>query len=93
MNRGVLQSPATKLLRQICRWTRSHSMHTLDAETNFQCSGLRVYSVNFAFAYIDPASYQIVTMDSSTPSSLFQDVGNLKSIKQDLSVFVSVGGW
>lgn len=56
-------------------------------------SHLPVHSVNFAFAYIDPGSYQIVTMDSSTPSSLFQDTGNLKSIKQDLTIFVSVGGW
>ncbi|KAF7171146.1 hypothetical protein CNMCM5623_003575 [Aspergillus felis] len=32
-------------------------------------------------------------MDSSTPSSLFKDATNLKSIKQDLSVFVSIGGW
>ena len=32
-------------------------------------------------------------MDGSTPASLFQDTANLKSIKQDLKVFVSVGGW
>ena len=51
------------------------------------------YSVNFAFAYIDPDSYQIVTMDSDTPSSLFTDATNLKSIKEDIKVFVSVGGW
>jgi hypothetical protein len=72
---------------------RLHSEHTLIVETNFQCSRLRVYSVNFAFPYIDPGSYQVVTMDTSTPSSLFQDKANLKSIKQDLTVFVSIGGW
>ncbi|PYI36129.1 hypothetical protein BP00DRAFT_432538 [Aspergillus indologenus CBS 114.80] len=49
--------------------------------------------INFAFAYIDPDSYQIVTMDSDTPSSLFQDTTNVKSIKSDIEVFVSVGGW
>jgi chitinase len=49
--------------------------------------------VNFAFAYIDPDSYQVVTVDKSTPSSLFQDTANLKSIKPDLAVFVSIGGW
>ena len=49
--------------------------------------------VNFAFAYISPGSYDIVTMDGSTPASLFQDTANLKSVKQDLKVFVSVGGW
>ncbi|BDD61512.1 hypothetical protein MAP00_006554 [Monascus purpureus] len=32
-------------------------------------------------------------MDSRTPSSMFRDNANLKSIKQDLSIFVSVGGW
>lgn len=32
-------------------------------------------------------------MDGSTPASLFQDTANLKSIKQDLKIFVSVGGW
>ncbi|KAJ5958936.1 CAZyme family GH18, partial [Penicillium vulpinum] len=49
--------------------------------------------VNFAFASIDPDSYQIVTMDSDTPPSLFSDTTNLKSIKEDIKVFVSVGGW
>jgi GH18 family chitinase len=70
-----------------------HSEYTPKAETNFECCGLQFHSVNFAFAYIDPSSLQIITMDSSTPSSLFQEVGNLKSVKQDLSVFISVGGW
>ncbi|KAI7261488.1 glycoside hydrolase family 18 protein, partial [Hortaea werneckii] len=49
--------------------------------------------VNFAFAYIDPKTYRIVTMDAQTPSSLFKDTANLKSIKPSLEVFVSVGGW
>jgi len=49
--------------------------------------------VNFAFAYVDPESYKIVTMDAQTPSSLFKDTANLKSIKPSLQVFISVGGW
>ncbi|KAF9249765.1 CAZyme family GH18 [Penicillium roqueforti] len=49
--------------------------------------------LNFAFASIDPDSYTIVTMDSDTPSSLFKDATNVKSIKSDIKVFVSVGGW
>jgi chitinase len=53
----------------------------------------RIDSVNYAFAYIDPSSYQVVTMDGSVPTSLFSDITNLKSIKQDLDVFVSIGGW
>lgn len=52
-----------------------------------------IISINFAFAYIDPSSLQVVTMDGSTPPSLFSDVTNLKSIKEDLSIFVSIGGW
>jgi chitinase len=49
--------------------------------------------VNFAFASIDPSTYQVVTMDSATPASLFKDTTNIKSIKADLSVYVSIGGW
>jgi chitinase len=49
--------------------------------------------VNYAFAYIDPSSYEVVTMDTSTSTSSFQDTANLKSIKPDLTVFVSIGGW
>ncbi|GIJ91962.1 hypothetical protein Asppvi_010937 [Aspergillus pseudoviridinutans] len=32
-------------------------------------------------------------MDGSTPATLFQETTNLKSIKQDIKVFVSIGGW
>ncbi|SMQ53701.1 unnamed protein product [Zymoseptoria tritici ST99CH_3D7] len=49
--------------------------------------------VNFAFAFIDPKTYDIVTMDGETPASLFQETTNLKLIKNDLSVWISVGGW
>ncbi|KAL4935574.1 hypothetical protein BDV06DRAFT_217331 [Aspergillus oleicola] len=49
--------------------------------------------VNFAFASIDPDAYQIVAMDSSNPTSLFKDTTNIKSVKEDISVFVSIGGW
>ena len=50
-------------------------------------------SVNFAFAYIEPKTFKVVPMDSQTPESLFREVPNLKSIKPDLKVFVSIGGW
>ena len=56
-----------------------------------QC--LQAESVNFAFASIDPGSYKVVTMDTLTPSRLFQETANLKSVKPDLVVFVSIGGW
>ncbi|KAK5011402.1 hypothetical protein LTR28_003418 [Elasticomyces elasticus] len=50
-------------------------------------------SVNFAFGYIDPQSFQIVPMDGATPSSLFKDTANIKSIKPSIKVWISVGGW
>ena len=50
-------------------------------------------SVNFAFAFIEPGSYKVVPMDAATPESLFREVPNLKSIKPDLKVFISIGGW
>ncbi|KAG9759588.1 glycoside hydrolase family 18 protein, partial [Aureobasidium melanogenum] len=62
---------------------------------NIPTSG--VTHVNFAFAYIDPSSFAITTMDGKTPESLFQDTTALKSMKSgldvSLEVFVSIGGW
>ncbi|PIG87825.1 hypothetical protein AARAC_011883 [Aspergillus arachidicola] len=52
--------------------------------------------VNFAFAFIDPDTFEITTMDSETPADLFAqtaDVRTLKSGNSDLEVFVSLGGW
>ncbi|KAI1171966.1 chitotriosidase-1 [Nemania sp. FL0916] len=52
--------------------------------------------VNFAFAYIDPDSLEVTTMDSDTPAGLFAqttDIKNLKSLNSELEVFVSIGGW
>ncbi|KAK4186062.1 hypothetical protein QBC35DRAFT_453660 [Podospora australis] len=49
--------------------------------------------VNYAFAYISPGSYQITTMDGRTPTSLFKETTNLKTLKPGLEVWVSVGGW
>ncbi|KAF2717775.1 glycoside hydrolase family 18 protein [Polychaeton citri CBS 116435] len=52
--------------------------------------------VNFAFAYVDPGSLQITTVDSETPEDLFAkttDIKNLKSSSSNLQVFVSIGGW
>lgn len=49
--------------------------------------------VNYAFAYIDPESYEVVTMDSATPGSLFDDTTVLKTINPSLEVWVSIGGW
>lgn len=49
--------------------------------------------LNFAFAYIDPDSFSVVTMDPQTEASLFQDATDVKTYKSDIKVFVSIGGW
>lgn len=49
--------------------------------------------LNYAFAYIDPDSYEVVTMDSQTPENLFKITVDSKQYNADLKVFVSVGGW
>ncbi|KFA55929.1 hypothetical protein S40293_08857 [Stachybotrys chartarum IBT 40293] len=52
--------------------------------------------VNFAFAYIDPESLEITTMDSETEEALFSqttDIKNMKSRASRLEVFVAIGGW
>ncbi|CAI7636880.1 unnamed protein product [Penicillium crustosum] len=52
--------------------------------------------VNFAFAYVDPNSYDVGPMSSDTPAELFTQtavVRTLKSGNGDLEVFVSIGGW
>ncbi|KAL4958978.1 uncharacterized protein BDV14DRAFT_194146 [Aspergillus stella-maris] len=49
--------------------------------------------INFAFAYIEPDSYKVVTMDKATPASLFEDTTSVKAIKEQIKIFVSIGGW
>jgi len=71
-------------------WSARSSCHA------FQPTDLPVQDlthVNFAFAYIDPHSYKIVTMDTATDAKLFQQTADLKSANPSLKVFVSVGGW
>ncbi|EAW17011.1 putative chitinase [Aspergillus fischeri NRRL 181] len=53
----------------------------------------RLTNLNYAFAYIDPDSFQLMTMDAATRLSLFTDLANLKLTKPDLKIFISVGGW
>ncbi|UKZ93576.1 uncharacterized protein TrAFT101_008486 [Trichoderma asperellum] len=49
--------------------------------------------LNYAFAFLDPTSFQITTMDAATPISLFDDISDLKTTNPDLKIFVSIGGW
>lgn len=58
-----------------------------------RCTVDALTHVNYAFAYIDPTSFEITTMDAQTPVSTFEDVVSLKDLKPDLKIFVSIGGW
>ena len=49
--------------------------------------------LNYAFAFISPGSYELVTMDAQTPESLFKVTTDVKKYNSDLKVFISVGGW
>ncbi|KAK2590532.1 hypothetical protein QQS21_011782 [Conoideocrella luteorostrata] len=49
--------------------------------------------LNYAFAYVDPGSFEITTMDAATPARIFQDVADLKKTSPSLKIFVSLGGW
>lgn len=49
--------------------------------------------LNYAFAYIDPSVFTIMTMDVATPVSLFDEFSELKVARPDLKLFVSIGGW
>jgi hypothetical protein len=49
--------------------------------------------LNFVFAFADPATFDIVTMDPDTPAALFVDAANAKVINPKLHVWLSIGGW
>jgi chitinase len=49
--------------------------------------------LNFAFAFVDPTSFDVVTMDPQTPASLFEDAAKAKIINPSIQVFLSIGGW
>jgi chitinase len=49
--------------------------------------------LNYAFAYIDPKSFTLTTMDSQTPESLFKELADVKKFNSRVEVWVSVGGW
>lgn len=48
--------------------------------------------INYAFAYIDPNSFQMVPMAPDV-ASLYKDVTALKRHQLDLRVWISIGDW
>lgn len=48
--------------------------------------------LNFAFAYIDPDSFQMAPMASDV-AALYENVTILKQQQADLKVWISIGGW
>lgn len=49
--------------------------------------------LNYAFAFISPGSYEIVTMDAQTPESLWKLATDTKQYNPNLKVYVAIGGW
>lgn len=49
--------------------------------------------LNYAFAFIDPKSYELTTMDDETPEELWKITVDTKKYNPKLKVFVAVGGW
>lgn len=48
--------------------------------------------INFAFAIIDPATFRLAPMDSTT-GTLYRRVSRLKDRDPNLKVWIAVGGW
>jgi chitinase len=48
--------------------------------------------LNYAFAYIDPATFRVANMDS-TVGSLYKNVTGLKAKQPGLKVWLTIGGW
>jgi len=49
--------------------------------------------LNYAFAFIDPDTYELTTMDDETPEELWKLTVDTKKYNPMLKVYVAVGGW
>ncbi|KAF2824330.1 glycoside hydrolase [Ophiobolus disseminans] len=71
-------------------WSARLSCHKM-APTDLPLDALT--HLNYAFAYIDPKTLALTTMDAQTPESLFKEVADVKKYNSRLEVWISVGGW
>ncbi|KAF7941509.1 hypothetical protein BELL_0234g00160 [Botrytis elliptica] len=74
-------------------WSTSRACHPFPPSA-IPVDGLQ--RVNFAFAYIDPNTLEVKTMDSTIDEDLFKQVADVKSSSSGnsaLEVYVSIGGW
>lgn len=49
--------------------------------------------LNYAFAFVDPTTYELTTMDKETTEDLWQLTVDTKKHNVNLKVYVAVGGW
>jgi chitinase len=49
--------------------------------------------LNFAFAFLDPVTFAVTTMDPETSAQLFYDAADAKLFNPQLEVWLSIGGW
>jgi hypothetical protein len=49
--------------------------------------------LNYAFGFLDPNTFEVITMDPDTRISLFSEVAQAKTYNPKLEVWLSIGGW
>ncbi|EJP61449.1 symbiotic chitinase [Beauveria bassiana ARSEF 2860] len=82
--------PLSKVIGYYEAWNDRSSCHQTSAK-DLPVDALT--HLNYAFAYVDPNTFEITTMDAATPARIFQDVADLKKTSPSLKIFLSLGGW
>ncbi|KAI0132937.1 glycoside hydrolase family 18 protein [Xylariales sp. AK1849] len=86
---GVL----TKVIGYYEAWANSRECYAFPPSA-IPISGLT--HVNFAFAYINPDTFEIAIMEADIPTSLFVETADIRTLKSNtvgVEVFLSIGGW
>ncbi|PGH18379.1 hypothetical protein AJ79_00446 [Helicocarpus griseus UAMH5409] len=86
-------SPKNKALNRVIGYYESWSYRSKcnqKAPSDMPLSELT--HLNYAFAFISTDSYELITMDSKTPESLFKLTVDTKKYNPSLKVYVAVGG-